>query len=60
MTIAAFTANGDLPKLKTVLHEGLDAGLTVNEIKEVLIQLYAYTGFPEKPECYPDVHDGHG
>ena len=46
VTIAAFTANGDLPKLKTVLHEGLDAGLTVNEIKEVLIQLYAYTGFP--------------
>lgn len=26
--------------------EGLQAGLTVNEIKEVLIQLYAYTGFP--------------
>lgn len=46
VTIAAFTANGDLPKLKTVLHEGLDAGLTVNGIKEVLIQLYAYTGFP--------------
>ena len=44
--IAAFTANGDLPKLKKALNEGLDAGLTVNEIKEILIQMYAYTGFP--------------
>ena len=46
VTIAAFTANGDLQKLKTALNEGLDAGLTVNEIKEVLVQMYAYCGFP--------------
>ena len=44
--IAAFTANGDLDKLKTALEAGLDAGLTVNEIKEILVHLYAYTGFP--------------
>lgn len=44
--IAAFTASGDLEKLKSALNEGLDAGLTVNEIKEVLIQMYAYAGFP--------------
>src|SRR3954471_9155469 len=44
--IAAFTASGDLAALKVALNEGLDAGLTVNEIKEVLIQLYAYAGFP--------------
>jgi 4-carboxymuconolactone decarboxylase len=44
--IAAFTASGDLQKLKTALNEGLDAGLTVNEIKEILIQMYAYAGFP--------------
>ena len=44
--IAAFTANGDLEKLRTALNEGLDAGLTVNEIKEILIQMYAYAGFP--------------
>lgn len=44
--IAAFTANGDLGKLRTALNDGLDAGLTVNEIKEILIQMYAYTGFP--------------
>jgi len=44
--IAAFTARGDLEKLKVSLNEGLDAGLTVNEIKEILVQLYAYAGFP--------------
>ena len=44
--IAAFAANGDLGALKAALNEGLDAGLTVNEIKEVLVQLYAYAGFP--------------
>jgi 4-carboxymuconolactone decarboxylase len=46
VTIAAFTANGNMEKLKIALNEGLDAGLTVNEIKEVLVQMYAYTGFP--------------
>lgn len=44
--IAAFTAKGDLESLKTALNEGLDAGLTVNEIKEILVQIYAYAGFP--------------
>jgi quercetin dioxygenase-like cupin family protein/alkylhydroperoxidase/carboxymuconolactone decarboxylase family protein YurZ len=46
VTIAAFTANGNLQKLKTALNDGLDAGLTINEIKEILVQMYAYTGFP--------------
>ena len=45
-TIAAFTAAGDLRNLKTALNEGLDAGLTINEIKEILVQMYAYEGFP--------------
>ena len=44
--IAAFTANCDLAKLRTALHAGLEAGLTVNEIKEILVQMYAYAGFP--------------
>lgn len=44
--IAAFTAKGDLEKLKVSLNEGLDAGLSVSEIKEILVQMYAYTGFP--------------
>lgn len=44
--ISAFTAKGDLPKLKQALNTGLDAGLTINECKEVLVHLYAYCGFP--------------
>ena len=44
--IAAFTADGDIDRLKPALNHGLDAGLTVNEIKEIIVHLYAYTGFP--------------
>lgn len=46
ITIASLTAKGDLKKLKTELNKGLEAGLTVNEIKEVLVHTYAYCGFP--------------
>ena len=46
VTISAFTAQGDLTRLKTAINTGLDRGLTVNEIQEVLIQMYAYCGFP--------------
>ena len=46
ITIAAYTTKGDLVKLKTGINSGLDAGLTVNEIKEALVHLYAYCGFP--------------
>jgi alkylhydroperoxidase/carboxymuconolactone decarboxylase family protein YurZ/quinol monooxygenase YgiN len=44
--IAALTAKGELQALNPALNQGLDAGLTVNEIKEVLVHLYAYCGFP--------------
>jgi alkylhydroperoxidase/carboxymuconolactone decarboxylase family protein YurZ len=44
--IAAATATGDMPGLNAALHQGLDAGLTVSDAREVLVQLYAYTGFP--------------
>ena len=39
-------AAGDIPGLKRACAAGLEAGLTVNEIKEVFVQLYAYLGFP--------------
>lgn len=44
--ISAFTAKGDQLQLQKALHDGLDASLTVSEVKEVLVQLYAYAGFP--------------
>ncbi|HEY3389565.1 MAG TPA: carboxymuconolactone decarboxylase family protein, partial [Prolixibacteraceae bacterium] len=46
VAIAALTAKGDLSKLKTAQNAGLEAGLSVNQIKEVLVHLYAYCGFP--------------
>jgi alkylhydroperoxidase/carboxymuconolactone decarboxylase family protein YurZ len=46
ITIAALTANGDLARLTNALHAGLDAGLTINEIKEAIVHAYAYCGFP--------------
>lgn len=44
--ISAYTAKGDLENAKLVLNNGLDDGLTINEIKELLVHLYAYCGFP--------------
>jgi 4-carboxymuconolactone decarboxylase len=44
--IAAFMATSDMPRLNTALNQGLDAGLTVSETREILVQLYAYVGFP--------------
>jgi alkylhydroperoxidase/carboxymuconolactone decarboxylase family protein YurZ len=44
--IAAFGAAGDMSRLSLALNQGLDDGLTVNDAKEVLVQLYAYAGFP--------------
>ncbi|MHB1177179.1 MAG: carboxymuconolactone decarboxylase family protein [Daejeonella sp.] len=44
--ISALAGKGDLSGLETELNTGLDAGLTVNQIREVMIHLYAYAGFP--------------
>ncbi|WP_311969624.1 carboxymuconolactone decarboxylase family protein [Pseudomonas baltica] len=44
--IAAFMATSDMPRLNLALNQGLDAGLTISEEKEILTQLYAYAGFP--------------
>ncbi|WP_434584728.1 carboxymuconolactone decarboxylase family protein [Klebsiella sp. R390] len=44
--IAASMASSQMDKLNAALNQGLDAGLTINESKEILVQLYAYTGFP--------------
>ncbi len=44
--IASRTADGDMDGLTRALNQGLDDGLTINEIKEELVQMYAYCGFP--------------
>ena len=45
--IAALTAKGDAARLKTVLADALNRkSMTANEMKDVLLQMYAYTGFP--------------
>ena len=44
--IACDEAKGDLVALESAIHNGLEAELTVSQIKEALSQLYAYTGFP--------------
>ncbi|MBR1513439.1 MAG: carboxymuconolactone decarboxylase family protein [Bacteroidales bacterium] len=44
--IACNEAKADYAALSQALNEGLDAGLTVSQVKEALSQLYAYTGFP--------------
>lgn len=46
LPIAAFAAAGDMACLNAALNQGLDAGLTISDIKEILVQLYAYAGFP--------------
>lgn len=45
-TVASYAARGNQDGLKQALTEGLNAGVTVNEFKEILVQVYAYCGFP--------------
>lgn len=44
--IASYTARGEITELEKSLNKALDDKLTINEIKEVLVQMYAYCGFP--------------
>ncbi len=46
IAISAQTAKGNLKALKDNLNNGLDAGMTINEIKEAILHSYAYCGFP--------------
>ncbi|VFS92087.1 Uncharacterised protein [Kluyvera cryocrescens] len=43
---------------RSLSDDGLDAGLTVNEIKEILIQLYAVLRLSAQPECVGLFYDG--
>lgn len=44
--LSAAVARGDQTSLAKALDAGFDAGLTLNEAKELVGQLYAYCGFP--------------
>ena len=44
--IACNEAKADYTALALAIDGGLDAGLTVSQVKEALSHLYAYTGFP--------------
>jgi quercetin dioxygenase-like cupin family protein/alkylhydroperoxidase/carboxymuconolactone decarboxylase family protein YurZ len=46
VAVAASTAIGNLDALKSGLNAALDAELSINEIKEVLVHISAYAGFP--------------
>lgn len=46
VAISALTATGNIDALKQTLNEALDAGVTVNEVEEVIVHAYAYAGFP--------------
>lgn len=43
---AAYAARGNQAGLKQALNKGLDNDVSVNEFKEILVQTYAYCGFP--------------
>ena len=46
-TIAALTAMGNAqPQLKVHIEAGLNVGLSEDEIKEVILQMSVYAGFP--------------
>lgn len=32
-------------KLNSAVHKALNAGITINELKEILVHIYAYCGF---------------
>jgi len=44
--ISAYAAAGKINQLKEALNTALDAGMNINEIKEALVHIYAYCGFP--------------
>jgi alkylhydroperoxidase/carboxymuconolactone decarboxylase family protein YurZ len=46
VAIASYTAISDTFYISLSLHQGLDAGLSINEIKEIFLQLNLYCGFP--------------
>ena len=43
---AAYAASGNQAGLRQAVIRGFECGITVNEFREILVQVYAYCGFP--------------
>jgi len=47
VVVAALTAMGNaVPQLKVHLNEALNTGSSINEVKEIILQMSVYSGFP--------------
>ncbi|MHC1481320.1 carboxymuconolactone decarboxylase family protein [Frateuria aurantia] len=46
LPVAAFAAAGELGALESAIEQALDADVAISVLREVLVQLYAYAGFP--------------
>ena len=57
VTIAGNAAKGNISSLRIALNTGLDHGLSINEAKEALAHLYAYTGFPRSLNALTALQD---
>lgn len=57
VTITALAATGKLPQLKVHLQAALNTGSTAEEIKEIMMQLIPYTGFPTALNAIDTVHE---
>lgn len=44
--ISSEVAEGDLEKAASATHKGLNVGLSINKIKEIILHTHAYCGFP--------------
>lgn len=44
--VAAFTALGNTSSLRSALSKALDSKISISELRDALVQLYAYCGFP--------------
>lgn len=47
VAVSSLTAQGAIPQLKVHLNGALNTGNTINEIKEVILQMSVYCGFPK-------------
>ncbi len=47
VALSALAARGELVPLRAEIDAALERGLTVNDIGEIFLQLYAYAGFPK-------------